>query len=314
MNQSISSMGTKMHHAVCELQTQICSLLNEVDTQPFITDIWERPNGGGGTTKILQDGKVLEKSGVNTSCVFGSIQKKEQHMFEYILNQQNKKITSWKNAHFYATGLSIVIHPLNPLVPTTHANYRYFEMHTEKDFFWWFGGGTDLTPYYLFEDDAIFFHHCQKKACDKTDPQFYPKFKKACDTYFYIPHREETRGIGGIFYDHLNDRHPETLFTFSQDASQAFIEAYLPILKKNHTKPYTESQKKWQLIRRGRYVEFNLLYDRGTQFGLATNGRIESIFMSLPKHVSWEYSHKVLPETEESKLLDVLKKPRDWLE
>jgi coproporphyrinogen III oxidase len=211
---------------------------------------------------------------------------------------------------FSATGLSLVLHPRSPWVPTSHMNVRYIEL-TGPSRRAWFGGGADLTPYYLVEEDAAHFHGCLKAACDRHDPAYYPRFKEWCDRYFWLPHRDEARGVGGIFFDYLTDD-PEPVFDFVRDLGRAFVEAYLPIVDRRKKEPWTEDQREWQLIRRGRYVEFNLIHDRGTLFGLETGGRTESILMSLPPVVRWTYDHRPAPDSPEAKLLDVLRRPRDW--
>ena len=214
-------------------------------------------------------------------------------------------------AKFYATGTSLVLHPYSPMIPTVHANFRYLEVGNKK----WFGGGSDLTPYYLFEEDARHFHKTAKNVCDKHDNCFYSQFKKECDQYFYLPHRKEARGVGGIFYDYLGKEEPEKLenfFSFAKDYSESFLDSYLPIVERRKDEPWTETQKEFQLLRRGRYVEFNLIYDRGTLFGLRTNGRTESILMSLPPTVNWTYNYQPTAGSKEAQLLEVLKNPRDW--
>ncbi len=308
-------MCQQMQDLVLKLQDHICTTLESVETVRFREDIWDRPGGGGGRTRVIADGSVFEKGGVNTSAVTGTIEKEmEIEMFGKMLSQQNISLTSpLKGARFFATGISLVIHPFSPMIPTTHANYRYFELITETESVWWFGGGADLTPYYLVEADALHFHQVHKTACDGTDPQFYPQFKAWCDTYFCNTHREESRGIGGIFYDYLRDRDKEALFEFAKRCGYAFSEAYLPIVKSHLQDSFTEAQKHWQLLRRGRYVEFNLIYDRGTLFGLKTGGRIESILMSLPKHVSWEYDSHPIPGSPEAVLVQRLQHPIDYL-
>jgi coproporphyrinogen III oxidase len=209
---------------------------------------------------------------------------------------------------FFATGISLVIHPRNPMVPTVHMNLRYFEMDDGAS---WFGGGTDLTPYYLFEEDARHFHRVLKNACDKHSTEYYPRFKKWCDEYFSIKHRNEVRGIGGIFFDYLKGSN-DSLFSFVNDVGNAFLPSYIPLVERRMDEPYTEEHRNWQLLRRGRYVEFNLVYDRGTLFGLETGGRIESILMSLPPFVSWKYDHRPKPGSPEAELTAVLRKPREW--
>jgi len=279
------------------LQKEICEALEVVDTEGhFSFDTWERSGGGGGITRVLENGKVFEKAGVNFSAVWGTLPEPVAQKLEIA------------RAEFSATGLSVIIHPLSPMVPTVHANYRYFELNNGDA---WFGGGSDLTPYYLFEDDAIHFHSTLKSACDKHDADFYQRFKTWCDEYFTIKHRNERRGVGGIFFDYLRgdgDKH----LAFLQSVSRSFLDAYLPIVKRRIAEPWGDRERRWQLIRRGRYVEFNLVYDRGTMFGLETDGRTESILISLPPHVSWVYDHRPEEGTPEARLVQVLKQPRRW--
>ena len=219
-----------------------------------------------------------------------------------------------KDLDFFATGVSLVLHPHNPMAPTVHANYRYFERgEGKKPGSWWFGGGADLTPSYLFEEDAIHFHRIHKEACDRHEVADYSKFKKWCDDYFFIKHRGERRGLGGIFFDDVNELSRDECFAFVTDCAESFLDSYLPILEKRMNLEYTQENKDWQQIRRGRYVEFNLVYDRGTTFGLTTNGRIESILMSLPLTARWEYCHEVKGGSEEDRLLEVLRSPKDWI-
>ncbi len=280
------------------LQTTICSALEKVDgTGKFAEDSWRHAEGGGGLTWVLEDGAVFEKAGVNTSTVFGM-------MPEGLANKM--KVEPQK---FLATGISLVIHPRSPMVPTVHANYRYFEQADGDE---WFGGGSDLTPYYLHEEDAVTFHMTLKRACDPHDALFYPRFKQWCDEYFFIRHRSETRGVGGIFFDYLRgdrDKH----YAFVQSAGNAFLDSYIPIVMKRKDEPWSEHERTWQLLRRGRYVEFNLVYDRGTTFGLETQGRTESILMSLPPQVQWRYNVSPKPGTREAQLIDILQHPRDWV-
>jgi coproporphyrinogen III oxidase len=279
------------------VQDEITSALEIVDgAEKFFQETWERPGGGGGRTRILTEGAIFEKAGVNFSAVHGDATE----------STAENKIT------FFATGVSLVLHPRSPKIPTVHANFRYFEQSNGMA---WFGGGMDLTPYYLDEEDAFHFHHTLKAACDNHDPSYYPHFKEWCDEYFYIKHREETRGIGGIFFDNLSaiDVHErEKIFAFVQDAAHSFLPAYIPIVEKHKDESYNNEEKHWQLLRRGRYVEFNLVYDRGTRFGLETNGRIESILMSLPTAARWEYDVHPSIGSPEAKLESVLKHPREW--
>lgn len=290
------------------LQDEICLALEALDEEAvFVEDQWDRDGGGGGWTRIMDGGRLFEKAGVNVSAVHGTTP-------EVIKNQVPESA-----AEFYATGISLVIHPFNPMIPTVHANFRFFQlMDTEGNIVdGWFGGGADLTPYYLFEEDAVHFHQTLKDACDRHDPSHYPKFKDWCDRYFRNHHRKEQRGIGGLFFDHLrlsedieaNSAHQ----AFVEDAGNAFLPAYLPIVEQRQSMPYTPEQKKWQEIRRGRYVEFNLIHDRGTLFGLKSNGRIESIFMSLPPTVRWAYDLHPEPGSPEAKLMDVLYQPKAWV-
>jgi coproporphyrinogen III oxidase len=245
----------------------------------------------------VQGGRVFEKAGVASSTVFGGLP-------ESLALKMNVP-----PANFFATGVSLVIHPLNPMVPSVHANFRYFEQaHGDR----WFGGGCDLTPYYLYEEDVRHFHETLKRACDNHDPTFYPRFKKWCDEYFYIKHREETRGVGGIFFDYLRGD-VEQYFAFVKSVGDVFLDAYLPIVRRRMNEPWDERHRRWQAIRRGRYVEFNLVYDRGTTFGLETKGRIESILMSLPPKVEWHYNMLPEPNSPEARLVEVLHSPREWV-
>ncbi len=291
-----------------DLQNLICTALEQADgSAKFIEDVWERPEGGGGKTRVIANGKVFEKGGVNSSIVFGDVT-------EAMKTQLNINGKRW-----FACGLSLVIHPHNPFVPTVHCNYRMFELFNDNDevIDRWFGGGTDLTPYYLFEEDAKHFHQSYKNICDQFDPSFYPTFKKECDQYFVNWHRnEERRGIGGIFYDYKKpDEKQDTDFwiNFGMQCGAAFIDAYIPIVEKRKNISFTAANKHWQEIRRGRYVEFNLVHDRGTLFGLKTNGRTESILMSLPPTVRFEYNYQPDPGSEEDRLQQACLHPRDWL-
>lgn len=304
-------MRSRMEEYVKSLQDQICTALQQQDGSAFREDVWTRPEGGGGRSRVIQDGAVFEKAGVNVSVVHGSLSPEAAKSM-----RGGADLPHDQHLSFFATGISLVLHPHNPMAPTVHANYRYFERgssHNHPPVAWWFGGGADLTPSYLFEEDAVHFHQIHKMACDQHDKSYYPKFKAWCDSYFYLPHRNETRGIGGIFFDDLHHESPEVLFSFVQSCGNAFLPAYLPILQKRCNMPFDQSQKQWQLIRRGRYVEFNLVYDRGTTFGLKTNGRVESILMSLPLQARWEYCHSPQPDSKEAQLMNMLKHPRDWV-
>lgn len=289
------------------LQNSICEALEKCDGKAtFVEEEWIRPEGGGGKTRIINNGSVFEKGGVNTSIVFGTVTDKMR---------QQLKISG---EHWFAAGLSLVIHPKNPFVPTIHCNYRMFELYNKDmeviDI--WFGGGTDLTPYYLFDEDATHFHNTYKTACAGFDPTFYPCFKKECDNYFVNVHRNnERRGIGGIFYDHQKpdqDKDVNFWLNFAKTCGYAFMDAYIPIVNKRKNTPYSDAHLHWQEIRRGRYVEFNLIHDRGTIFGLKTNGRTESILMSLPPRVRFEYNHQPEKGSEEDKLLQVCLHPIEW--
>ena len=290
-----------------ELQDTITAKLEEIDGKAvFREDLWKRPEGGGGRTRVIENGKVFEKGGVNISAVHGALPKSMQQYFGV------------GDVDFFACGLSLVIHPESPLVPTVHANWRYFEMYdkNQKIVDQWFGGGLDLTPYYLFDEDAVHFHEVCKRVCDAHDPEFYPIYKSKCDSYFRNTHRDEGRGVGGLFFDYLRptpDKNIEDWFRFVTDCGNSFLEAYVPIVLRRKRGKYTQAQRDWQEIRRGRYVEFNLVHDKGTLFGLKTNGRIESILMSLPPRVQWRYDYVPDLGSEEERLVDILKTPREWV-
>ncbi len=300
-------MKDKFLRYIENLQDVICAALEKSDGKAkFHEDLWDRPEGGGGRTRVIENGKVFEKGGVNISAVHGKLPEAMRQLFNV------------DEADFFACGLSLVIHPKNPMVPTVHANWRYFEMYDQKGnvIDQWFGGGQDLTPYYLFEEDARHFHQVCKNACDKHNSEFYPKYKEQCDRYFRNTHRNEARGIGGLFFDYCKATQSmamENWYDFVTEVGNSFTEAYIPIVEKRKQIPYLDEQRTWQEIRRGRYVEFNLVHDKGTLFGLKTNGRIESILMSLPPHVQWVYGHHPEPGSEEEKLLKVLEKPVEWV-
>jgi coproporphyrinogen III oxidase len=300
-------MKVKFYAYIQDLQNRITVGLETIDgVAKFKEDLWERPEGGGGRTRVIENGKVFEKGGVNISAVHGKLPKSMQTYFNV------------GDVDFFACGLSLVIHPKSPMVPTVHANWRYFEMYNQNGDIidQWFGGGQDLTPYYLFEEDAIHFHQTCKMACDKHNLSFYPEFKKKCDDYFYNSHRNEARGIGGLFFDYCKANADITMqnwYNFVTEVGDSFLEAYVPIVEKRKELTYTKDQIDWQEIRRGRYVEFNLIHDKGTLFGLKTNGRIESILMSLPPHVQWVYDHHPKKGSKEEKLVQVLQNPRDWV-
>lgn len=308
-----------------QLQDQICQGLEQLDgTGKFQEDSWVRAEGGGGRSRVIREGAVFEQGGVNFSEVWGD------HLPPSILTQRPEAA----GHRFYATGTSMVLHPRSPYIPTVHLNYRYFEAGPV----WWFGGGIDLTPYYPFAEDAAHFHQTIKQACDAHHPEYYPTFKRWCDEYFYLKHRQEMRGVGGIFFDYQDgqgelyrgpdpegaaavyssqvgkvaSRSWDDLFGLACSCGEAFLPAYVPIAEKRRTIEYGDRERNFQLYRRGRYVEFNLVYDRGTIFGLQTNGRTESILMSLPPLVRWEYGYQPEPNTPEAELYETFLKPQDW--
>ena len=300
-------MKNKFYQYIQKLQDNITSKLEKVDGKAkFQEDIWKRPEGGGGRTRVIENGNVFEKGGVNISAVDGPLPEAMQKYFGV------------SEANFFACGLSLVLHPKNPMVPTVHANWRYFELYNKSGDMVssWFGGGQDLTPYYLFEEDAIHFHKICKEACDAHNPSFYEMYKKQCDTYFWNTHRNEARGIGGLFFDRCKETEEMSMqnwFDFVSEVGNSFLNSYVPIVERRKDLQYSDEQRTWQEIRRGRYVEFNLIHDKGTLFGLKTNGRIESILMSLPPHVQWHYNHQPEKGTEEERLVHVLKKPKSWV-
>lgn len=305
------SMRKKFEQLCRNAQAEICSAIEELDGEgKFKEDAWIRESGGGGISRVLAGGKVFEKAGVNLSVVYGSMPQEALKAATERGVDRAKGMAPGERVPFFACGLSSVMHPKNPFAPTMHFNYRYFETDGGV---WWFGGGTDITPSYLDEDDMKHFHGTYKAACDKHDLEFYPKFKAWADEYFKIPHRGETRGLGGIFFDDLNDRDPEKLLAFAKEGLSSLVPAYVPIVAKHMDDPYSQKQKEWQQMRRGRYVEFNLVYDRGTIFGLKTGGRIESILMSLPENARWEYDHKVVPGSPEDEISKCFREPREWV-
>jgi coproporphyrinogen III oxidase len=347
MASSLKPMRQQVEEYILVLQDQIVSAFESLDpvSPSFKRDSWIREQGGKGISSVFAvppsssaSSSVLEKAGVNISIVHGTLPPKAIAQMRVEHASIPYDATKQEGLPFFAAGLSLVVHPRNPHAPTVHANYRYFEItepvpegSTEpaKVVAWWFGGGSDLTPSYLYEEDARHFHSVLKAGCDKHGAGLYPAFKQWCDEYFYIPHRSETRGLGGIFFDDLTDeqhkrlqpqagtapRKPEEIFAFVQTMGNSFVESYIPILQRRMNTPSTEEQRRWQLLRRGRYVEFNLVYDRGTKFGLATPGaRIESILMSLPETARWEYMSEMGTEegTDEARLLKILRKPKEW--
>ncbi|OKH18178.1 oxygen-dependent coproporphyrinogen oxidase [[Limnothrix rosea] IAM M-220] len=307
------------------IQDTICAGLETADgAGKFKEDAWEREEGGGGRSRVMTEGNILEQGGVNFSEVWG----------EQLPPSILKQCPEAAGHNFYATGTSMVLHPRSPFIPTVHLNYRYFEAGPV----WWFGGGADLTPYYPFAEDAAHFHRTYKAACDRHHPEYYNVFKRWCDEYFYLKHRNETRGVGGLFFDYqngvgelykgplankaaaehsrqLNELPPrswEEIFAFVQDCGGAFLDAYVPIIERRKDIEYGDHERQFQLYRRGRYVEFNLVYDRGTIFGLQTNGRTESILMSLPPLVRWQYNYSPEPGSREAELYERFLKPQDW--
>ncbi len=290
------------------LQDEICQALQTADGKAqFKEENWTREEGGGGRSRVMENGVVIEKGGVMFSAVHGNTP-------DFLLTEkQHATGAISEKSQFYATGVSIVIHPQSPMVPIIHMNIRYFEMSNGTR---WLGGGIDLTPHYIVDEDAKFFHQQLKTVCDKHHANYYQKFKTWADDYFFINHRNETRGIGGIFFDRLNetdDLNFEQNFAFWQDVGKAFAPIYTALIAKNKENVFTPEQKQWQLLRRGRYVEFNLVYDKGTKFGLETNGRIESILMSLPANASWLYNFQTIPNSPEADTLKKLKKGINWI-
>ena len=295
----------KVKDYLLDLQNRNCDLIEKQDgTAKFREDAWERAEGGGGRTRILQSGKVFEQAGVGFSHVFG----------DQLPPAATTQRPDLAGRSFQAMGVSLVIHPNNPFVPTSHCNVRFFIAEKENEEpVWWFGGGFDLTPYYGFKEDAEFWHQTSKKACDEVDKSLYPKFKKWCDEYFYIKHRNEARGVGGLFFDDFNEGGFENSFKLFSSVGDHFLRAYLPIVEKRKDHAFNEKHRNFQLYRRGRYVEFNLVYDRGTLFGLQSGGRTESILMSLPPNVRWEYDYSPEAGSEEEKLYTDFLPAREWI-
>ena len=294
------------------LQIDICQQVEATDGKgKFISEIWERPGGGGGISRVLKEGNIIEKGGVNFSAVWGKTP-------ETTLKLLNIPASENEMPEFFATGVSIVLHPHNPRVPIIHMNVRYFEISATKDreAIWWFGGGIDLTPHYVDKEDAAYFHSQLKRVCDQHHPSYYVDFKKWADDYFFIRHRNETRGVGGIFFDYLKGGDgftKQSRFDFVKSVGNVFAGTYAHLMIKNHKLPFGDREKQWQYLRRGRYVEFNLVWDRGTKFGLETDGRTESILMSLPPQASWEYNHRPAHGSEEAETLSLLKKGVWWV-
>jgi coproporphyrinogen III oxidase len=305
----MSTRGQRAHTFFLNLQQRITDTLAGLDGRgAFRVDKWDRPDGGGGRSMVLEDGPVIEKGGVMVSEVRGE------------MSEQFAREMPGQGRRFYATGISLIIHPRNPHAPTVHANFRYLEKGDGDTAVAWYGGGADLTPWILYDEDARHFHGVLKGACDRHDVMPHARAKKWCDEYFFLPHRGETRGIGGVFFDYLGlvgdprgtPGDHDAIERFVVDLGASFLDAYAPILERRRHTPHDEAERDWQLHRRGRYVEFNLLYDRGTVFGLKTNGRVESILASLPSVVKWSYMHAATPGTREARLVDVLKSPVSW--
>ncbi|KAK9918093.1 hypothetical protein WJX75_001161 [Coccomyxa subellipsoidea] len=316
--QSSESEGIRgrFERIIRDAQNRIVAAVEEEDGEgKFREDAWARPGGGGGVSRVMQGGKVWEKAGVGVSVVYGTMPPEA-----YRAAKGNNSVNGASNGAsggvpFFAAGISSVMHPRNPFAPTMHFNYRYFETEEWNGIpgQWWFGGGTDITPSYVDEEDMRHFHGIYKRVCDNHDPAYYPKFKQWADDYFLCKHRNQRRGLGGIFFDDLNDRPQDEILAFSTEALGAVTESYLPLVQKHKNDPFTEQQKEWQQMRRGLYVEYNLVYDRGTTFGLKTAGRIESILMSLPLTARWEYCPPVDPTSPEAELVDACTNPRTWV-
>lgn len=296
------TLGERAREFFAATQDEICRAVEDFDgSARFNEDLWRREGGGGGRTRVLEEGEVFEKAGVNYSEVFGDLDP-----------EFAKKLPAGEGTRFYATGVSLVLHPRSPMVPTVHANFRYLERGSAS----WFGGGTDLTPCYPCIEDVRHFHQTLKVVCDRFDPSYYPRFKAWCDEYFFIKHRNETRGVGGIFFDYLGTEAGdglESIFEFVKAVAGSFLGAYVPIVERRRGEPWSDREREFQLIRRGRYVEFNLVYDRGTQFGLATGGRSESILMSLPPLARWVYDYRPEPGSREAEAWGFFE-PREWLD
>lgn len=302
---NLSDAVAEVRQYLLNLQYNICeSLAGEDEQKEFTTEPWERASFGDGITRTISNGAVFEKGGVNFSHVYGN-------KMPVAATQQRPQLAG---ARFQALGVSLVMHPKNPYAPTSHANVRIFIAEPEQgDPVWWFGGGFDLTPYYGFEEDCVHWHQISKQACEPLGPDAYARYKKWCDEYFFLPHRDEPRGIGGLFFDDLNTPDFETCFTFMRSVGNRYIDAYRPIVAKRKNTPFGEREREFQLYRRGRYVEFNLIYDRGTLFGLQTKGRTEAILMSMPPTANWVYNWHPEPGTEEARLYNEFLTSKDWV-
>lgn len=294
----------KVKAYLLQLQDSICQALEKEDSACFIEDTWEREAGGGGRSRVLTSGRVFEQAGINFSHVYG----------DTLPGSATAHRPELAGRSFQALGVSLVLHPHNPYVPTSHANVRFFIAEKEDhDPVWWFGGGFDLTPYYPFREDVLHWHTTARDACTPFGDELYPRYKRWCDEYFYLKHRNEARGVGGLFFDDLNEGGFEKCFAFMQSVGDHYLDAYLPIVQRRKETPYGERERDFQLYRRGRYVEFNLVYDRGTLFGLQSGGRTESILMSLPPLVKWRYNWQPESGTPEAILYEQYLPARDWL-
>jgi coproporphyrinogen III oxidase len=302
MTQSADASAVKSY--LSELQDRITATLENADSVKFRRDLWERPEGGGGESRVLSDGAVFERAGVSFSHVLG----------DKMPPSASSLRPEIAGAPFEAMGLSLVFHPRNPHVPTTHCNVRFFVARPANEpEVWWFGGGFDLTPYYPHDEDVLHWHRTARDACREFGPNVYEKYKSWCDRYFFLPHRNETRGVGGLFFDDLNENGFERSFAFQRSVGDHFLPAFMPILERRKDQPYGDRERQFQLYRRGRYVEFNLVYDRGTLFGLQSRGRTESILMSMPPLVRWEYDWRPAPGSPEARLYEDFLRPRDFL-
>ena len=291
---------------VNNLQQEICEALAAQNQTGYVQKAWKREEGGGGVACTLPLGKIFERAGVNVSTVYGDVSP--------TMRAPMRLPEDDRHLYFFASGISLVLHPISPYLPTVHMNYRYFEvLHEKKLIQSYFGGGSDLTPYYIFEEDIIHFHSSLKSACDEVHVEIYPKLKKECDSYFFLPHREEHRGVGGIFLLKSSDYDAKTWFDWASHCGSSFLPSYLPIIERRASMVYGQKQKKWQKHRRGRYVEFNLMYDLGTVFGLKSKGNIENILMSLPPEVSWSNQDIPDPGSPEAELIEIIKNPREWV-
>lgn len=291
-----------------QAQDTICHAIEELDGARFTDDVWTSPDGGTTyTDRVLRNGNLFQTVAVNVAAGRGTFSP------ETARAATGGSLQIRDPLPFFFSGVSLVIHSKSPMVPSSHAHYRYFQTgEGETPGLWWFGGGADLTPSYLFEEDVVHFHQIHRRVCDRYDHSYYPRFKRWCDEYFYIAHRGERRGVGGIFFDNLNDHDQDTLLEFVTDCTKAFVPAYLPIVKRRDSMPFTEMHEQWRQLRAGRYVEFNLIYERGTAFGLKSGGRASSILMGLPQQARWEYQHQPVAGSEEARLVEVLRNPREW--